>query len=123
MNIFTVLNVATWARFKEHRKQLKKPMTGQAERNMLKKLMRMVVEGQDVNAVVEQSIERNWQGIFNVKTEDGTASDYIRDRNARGLVLDVPTRAEERTERQRQRRLDHPGGELAERVQEGRSKR
>ncbi len=59
-----------WAEFKKMRKSIRKPMTPYAEKLMLKRLAKMVeMEGQDAEAVLDQSIMNCWQGLFCVKVE------------------------------------------------------
>lgn len=57
-----------WAEFKKHRTRLKKPMTDYAERLMIGKL-EILANGDPLKAVeiIEQSIERGWQGLFELK--------------------------------------------------------
>jgi len=60
-------------RFLEHRKKLKKPMTDYAIELMLKKLIKL--SGGDVRVsknILEQSIERGWAGIFEIKNQAST---------------------------------------------------
>lgn len=56
-----------WNDFKEMRRLIKAPMTLRAETLLLRKLSRMRADGQDPIAVVEQSIEMSWRGLFPVK--------------------------------------------------------
>ena len=58
-----------WAEFVEHRRKMKAPMTDVAQRRALKKLARMRTEGQDIEAVVEQSIINGWKGLFPVRAD------------------------------------------------------
>lgn len=53
-----------WDAFRAHRRELKRPMTAQAERLLWRKLERFRTEGLDPCEVVRTSIERGWQGIF-----------------------------------------------------------
>ncbi|BAO43876.1 helix-turn-helix domain-containing protein [Thiolapillus brandeum] len=56
-----------WRDFVEHRRKTKAPMTDIAQQRALKKLGTMREEGQDIEAVVEQSIINGWKGLFPVK--------------------------------------------------------
>ena len=61
----------TWADFVEHRKKLKSAMTDIAQKRAVKKLAAMREEGQDIEAVIEQSIINGWKGLFPVKQDKG----------------------------------------------------
>lgn len=56
-----------WRDFKQHRTKLKAPMTAHAEKLMLRKLEQLHAQGHDPTAVLEQSIERGWKGVFEIK--------------------------------------------------------
>lgn len=58
-----------WEEFKQHRKQLKKPMSDLAQKKSIKQLEKMRSEGQDVVEVIEASIANGWQGLFNIKSQ------------------------------------------------------
>jgi len=58
-----------WADFVEHRRKTKAPMTDIAQQRALKKLAAMRSEGQNIEAVVEQSIINGWKGLFPVKAD------------------------------------------------------
>jgi hypothetical protein len=59
-----------WAEFQRMRKSIRKPMTAYAEKLMLKRLLEMVEnDGQDAQAVLDQSILNCWQNIYCVKVE------------------------------------------------------
>lgn len=55
-----------WDQFREHRKSMKSKMTPTAERLIMKKLEAFRSEGQSVEAILAQSIERGWKGVFAV---------------------------------------------------------
>lgn len=57
----------TWDDFVEQRRKMKAPMTDIAQRRAVKKLAAMHAEGQDIEAVIEQSIVNGWKGLFPVK--------------------------------------------------------
>lgn len=74
-NIYTdsdELNEALNA-FIEHRKKLKKPMTEHAVKLTLSKLKKMTADVDEQIQILNQSIEKGWQGIFPLKDE-GTQS-------------------------------------------------
>ena len=50
--------------FAEHRKKLKKPMTDYAKKLLLKKLQKLAKTEQEQIAILNQSIENGWQGVF-----------------------------------------------------------
>lgn len=58
-----------WAEFIAMRKRIKKPMTAYAEKLMLKRLAAFVVNGEDAEAVLNQSIRLGWQDVYAVKDE------------------------------------------------------
>lgn len=62
----------TWEEFKQHRKQLKKPMSELAQQKSIKQLEKMRSEGQDVVEVIETSIANGWQGLFEIKSQGVT---------------------------------------------------
>lgn len=55
----------SWCEFIEHRKEIKKPMTELAMKKMLKKLA--AYPGSVAIAMLDQSIENGWQGVFPLK--------------------------------------------------------
>lgn len=58
-----------WTEFREHRVAIKKPMTAQAEKLMIRKLEAFAGKGHDPGKVLETSIENGWTGIFELKGE------------------------------------------------------
>jgi len=62
----------TWEEFKQHRKQLKKPMSELAQKKSIKQLEKMRSDGQDVVQVIEASIANGWQGLFEIKSQGVT---------------------------------------------------
>lgn len=58
-----------WAEFKKMRKQLKKPMTAYAETLMIKRIRAYVDNGQDAQAMLDQSILHGWTNVYDVKIE------------------------------------------------------
>jgi hypothetical protein len=55
-----------WEDYKEHRKKLRKPMTGRAQEMAVRDLERI---GGDPVAIIHQSIAKGWAGLFPVKQE------------------------------------------------------
>lgn len=60
------LPVKEWNSFIDHRKALRKRMTPHAQELAIKTLEALRAAGQDIAAVLNQSIERGWQGLFEV---------------------------------------------------------
>lgn len=58
-----------WAEFVKMRKQIKKPLTKYAETLMLKRLATFVANGEDAEAMLNQSILNCWQNVYAVKEE------------------------------------------------------
>ena len=85
--------------FAEHRKKLKKPMTDYAKELLLKKLQKLAKTEQDQIAILNQSIENGWQGVFPLGGDRGKrnqrqsaadmASDVIRMMDERGMLDDA----------------------------------
>ena len=67
--VFEGFPVDTWLAFIDMRKKLKKPMTEHAMDLMLSKLKKMKEAGQDVKAVLEQSITKSWSDVYELKQQ------------------------------------------------------
>jgi len=65
------LNKDLWEEFKQHRKTMKKPMTELSQKKTINQLEKMMKDGEDVEAVINQSIANGWQGIFPNKSQGG----------------------------------------------------
>lgn len=63
-----------WQGFVDMRKKLRAPMTDHAVGLIIKKLATMKAAGQDPAAVLNQSTERGWKGIFEVATGETKAN-------------------------------------------------
>jgi len=63
--------VKAFSEFREHRKQIKKPLTALAEKKLLDRLAKSPSEAV---AMIEQSIENGWQGVFELKTHGHSAA-------------------------------------------------
>ena len=68
-----------WATFVEHRQKLKAPMTDRAKALIIGKLEK---QSHQANAVLSQSIENGWKGVFDLKEENsnGQNKDNFRSR-------------------------------------------
>lgn len=63
--------IKNWNDFKEFRKQMKKPMTEVAVSRMLKRLVSLSKNREEVAILIlDQSIRKNWQDIFPMKEEE-----------------------------------------------------
>lgn len=65
------LNKDLWEEFKQHRKTMKKPMSELSQKKTINQLEKMKKNGEDVEAVINQSIANGWQGIFPNKSHGG----------------------------------------------------
>lgn len=87
------------AAFEEHRKKLKKPMTDYAKKLLRKKLQKLARTEQEQIAILNQSIENGWQGVFPLggdrvqrnqrQSAADMASDVIRMMDERGMLDDA----------------------------------
>ena len=69
----------TWADFIDHRKNIKAPVSTQAAKLLVDDLAKLREKGQDVKAVIEQTIKSGkWKGFFAVKP------DYSENQTPRG---------------------------------------
>ena len=58
---------ASWQIYLEHRKESLKPLTATAQTAAINKLERWKAEGKDIAAIIQQSVENGWSGLFEVK--------------------------------------------------------
>ena len=58
-----------WADFKEFRIRIKAPLTDRAVKNIISELEKFKNEGQNPEAVINQSITRGWRGVFPIKPD------------------------------------------------------
>lgn len=57
--------------FEEMRKKLRKPLTDRAKRLTLGKLEKLAPGNEEMQiAILDQSVENSWQGVYRLKTED-----------------------------------------------------
>ena len=68
-----------WASFVAHRKAIRKPLTEDATRLIVKKLSRFRDAGHNPVAVLETTIENGWTGVFEPKEKPREASNNIDD--------------------------------------------
>ena len=81
------IDPAVWDAFIEHRTKNQKKLTEYAKHLLVKKLESI---GQDKNAVLNQSIEKGWAGLFPLKDEGG-----FNGNNSRGSEQKTVGQAEE----------------------------
>lgn len=79
---------APWDAFCEMRQKLRAPLTGRAIALTIAKLEKLRADGQDPGAVLEQSVERAWRGVFALKgdghgTNGGSSAAAREERNRR----------------------------------------
>lgn len=81
------LSSKLWEDFKDHRKALKAKMTLNAEKLALSKLENFLAAGEDPQAIVKQSIEMGWKGLFalNNGSKPKTGADVTRERTKEAL--------------------------------------
>ena len=60
------LDSELWEKFRQHRKKMGKPLSTYAEERAIAKLSRLRDAGEDPKAVIEQSIDMPWLGLFAV---------------------------------------------------------
>jgi uncharacterized protein YdaU (DUF1376 family) len=58
---------ASWQTYTQHRKESRKPLTATAQTAAINKLERWKAEGKDIAAIITQSVENGWSGLFEVK--------------------------------------------------------
>jgi hypothetical protein len=58
-----------WAGYVEMRKRIKKPMTERAAKLVVESLGRLKQAGNDPSAVLDQSTQNSWQGVFPIKVD------------------------------------------------------
>jgi len=64
-----------WDGFVEMRKKIKKPLTDLAKKLTVNELERLKKAGNEPRAVLNQSIQRSWQGVFELKSQTGKESE------------------------------------------------
>lgn len=87
-----------WMQYLEMRRRIRKPPTNKAKQLVIAKLERLKHEGNDVIAVLEQSIQNSWQGIFPVREEQNgkSASSRRTEANLRAIGINRPDKKEPR---------------------------
>lgn len=63
-----------WRAFVEMRVSIRRPMTANAQLLMIRKLDRLREEGEDIRAVLEQSVIGSWTTVYRVKSEARSSS-------------------------------------------------
>jgi hypothetical protein len=60
---------ADWEDFKAHRKAIRKPVTMAVTKRAINDLEKLKIQGEDVSAVINQSIVNGWAGFFAIKQQ------------------------------------------------------
>lgn len=68
---------ANWQIYLQHRKESRKPLTATAQTAAINKLERWKAEGKDISAIITQSVENGWSGLFEVKQGVGQGKPSI----------------------------------------------
>lgn len=63
------VDAKTWQDFKDMRYKIRKPMTQRAIELTIQALERLRTQGNDPMLVLEQSIQKSWQGVFELKPD------------------------------------------------------
>lgn len=77
-----------WEAFKVMRRSIRAPLNDASSKLTVRDLARLRNQGHDVGAVLEQSVQRGWRGVFPIKGDNGSTSDRKR-------VLDEFVRSQE----------------------------
>lgn len=65
-----ILNSPQWKAFKAMRRDIRKPINPTSETRLLAKLLALDDDGHPPGAVLDQSTENCWRGVFPIKDED-----------------------------------------------------
>ena len=77
------LDTELWEDFKQHRKELRKPLTSVAEKMAIKKIQRLSVECNcSPRAIIEQTLENGWMGFFHLKVDHNARTRQISGGNS-----------------------------------------
>jgi hypothetical protein len=88
------LPLESWAGFMEMRKSCHRPLTPRAQELIIKKLAKLRAEGHDPARVLDQSVERGWQGIFPIKDDYNGNGNH----NGNGRAQPSPSASQRRSE-------------------------
>jgi len=72
-----------WAGFVEMRKKIGAPLTDRAAKGILRELESLRLKGHDPGAVLDQSTERCWRGIFEIRKNGANGNGHYETRNER----------------------------------------
>lgn len=70
--------IPQWQAFVEMRAKLRKPMTAYAKKLIFKKLDGLRATGNDPAQVLEQSVRKSWQDVFELKADYGSKTERQR---------------------------------------------
>jgi hypothetical protein len=79
-----------WDGFVEMRQRIRKPMTPRAASLIIKKLERFMQTGQDVGAILDQSVVKSWQDVFHIRQQYQTQQRVSKQEKAKAF-MDVLT--------------------------------
>lgn len=77
-----------WVEFRTHRSEIRHPLTPTSERRLLAKLATYDVR--DACAMIEQSIENGWRGVWPVHVTARGAGNFFRPQNTHPQILSTP---------------------------------
>lgn len=72
-----------WKEFVEMRQKIRAPMTEAAKKRTLDDLWKLMNAGQDLKAVLGQSVQRGWRGVFEVKNGGSNGQETSWERRSR----------------------------------------
>lgn len=68
------LPASAWTDWVQHRRDIKKPLSGRAAELTIAKLAKLRLKGHDPTELIENAIESGWQGIYAPRTETRNAN-------------------------------------------------
>ncbi|WP_416052791.1 hypothetical protein [Cupriavidus basilensis] len=83
-----------WADFEAHRKEKKKPITTGSAKRIIASLEKLRDAGQDVSAVINQTISNGWTGVFAVNTNTTQGVVNTSRHNLQSMNYDAPAPGE-----------------------------
>lgn len=89
------ISQADWDDFLNNRKSMKSPMSPCAQKRAINQLIKFHEEGQDVKAIIDQSIINGWKGVFPVRNFSRNSNGRPRNTivNDRGVEVTVSPQA------------------------------
>lgn len=84
------IDPALWSEFEAHRKEKKKPITAGSAKRIIADLGKLRDAGQDVSAVINQTISNGWTGVFAVNTNTTSGVAKVSRHNLQSMNYDAP---------------------------------